>query len=139
VEFRLLYKRRLPSGAKSSVQDRNLVRLQVHEQLKTLWTVDPHLRREGADGRLDRIADNYKRGDLRIIPLVTERNAWVCAIDVLFLRRDPPGAIISAGGDLDNRIKVLFDAYECPKTPRKSVKSCATFTGRSIAYWKMTV
>jgi hypothetical protein len=115
LEFRLVYKGRLPSGTKSRIADRNRIRLQIHEQLKRLWNLDPHLRAQGADGRLDRIADNYKRGDLRIVPLITESNAWVCALDILFLRRDPPGRIVSAGGDLDNRIKVLFDGLRIPR------------------------
>lgn len=38
-----------------------------------------------------------------------------CSLDVLFLRRDGPGVLIQSGGDIDNRIKVLFDALKMPK------------------------
>ena len=31
------------------------------------------------------------------------------------MRRDQPGNIIESGGDLDNRIKVLFDALRLPQ------------------------
>lgn len=38
----------------------------------------------------------------------------VCSLDILFLRRDEPGSLIESGGDIDNRIKVLFDALRMP-------------------------
>jgi hypothetical protein len=38
-----------------------------------------------------------------------------CALDILFLRRDEPGSLIKSGGDIDNRIKVLFDAMRIPQ------------------------
>jgi hypothetical protein len=31
-------------------------------------------------------------------------------VNILFLRRDNPGGLIRTGGEIDNRIKVLFDA-----------------------------
>jgi len=38
-----------------------------------------------------------------------------CTLDVLFLRRDGPGSLIKSGGDIDNRLKVLFDALKMPR------------------------
>jgi hypothetical protein len=37
----------------------------------------------------------------------------VCQLDILFLRREKPGSIVH-GGDLDNRLKTLFDALRMP-------------------------
>jgi hypothetical protein len=53
-------------------------------------------------------------GDLLCVSLVREKLHLVCDLDILFLRRDDPGRLISGGGDLDNRIKVLFDALRAP-------------------------
>jgi len=39
-----------------------------------------------------------------------------CALDILFLRREGPGSLIRSGGDIDNRLKVLFDALRMPQT-----------------------
>lgn len=39
-----------------------------------------------------------------------------CSLDILFLRRDGPGSLVRSGGDIDNRIKVLFDALRMPQT-----------------------
>ena len=36
-----------------------------------------------------------------------------CGLNILFLRRDSPGKVIS-GGDIDNRLKTLFDALSIP-------------------------
>lgn len=37
-------------------------------------------------------------------------------MNILFLRRDNPGNLIASGGDIDNRIKVLFDGLKMPDT-----------------------
>jgi hypothetical protein len=51
----------------------------------------------------------------RFVPLIGERLATSCSLDILFLRRDAPGGLVKHGGDLDNRIKVLFDALRMPQ------------------------
>jgi hypothetical protein len=41
-----------------------------------------------------------------------------CDLDVLFLRAEPIGGLLnhnSGGGDIDNRMKVLFDAFGIPQ------------------------
>ena len=61
------------------------------------------------------IADDYARCGYRFVPLVNSRDGVACALDILFLRRDDPGNLIQSGGDIDNRIKVLFDALRMPQ------------------------
>ena len=53
-------------------------------------------------------------GNHRFIPLVRRSLALVCDLDILFLRNDAPGSIVKSGGDLDNRIKTLFDGLRMP-------------------------
>ena len=50
------------------------------------------------------------------MPLVRESLALACALDILFLRKEEPGKLILQGGDIDNRIKTLFDALRMPST-----------------------
>jgi hypothetical protein len=54
-----------------------------------------------------------KCGNFNFIALVRQKLHLVCDLDILFLRRENPGALFG-GGDLDNRIKVLFDALRIP-------------------------
>jgi len=56
----------------------------------------------------------FSIGRYTFIPLVTRLHGLVCEIDITFLRRDEPGAIINTGGDIDNRLKTLFDALRIP-------------------------
>ena len=37
-----------------------------------------------------------------------------CNLDILFLRKEEPGGLILQSGDIDNRIKTLFDALRMP-------------------------
>lgn len=48
------------------------------------------------------------------IPAVRRSLHLVCELDILFLRREEPGSLVFQGGDLDNRIKCLFDALRVP-------------------------
>lgn len=62
---------------------------------------------------VEAVAQSHCENGYRFVPLV--RNAWslTCALEVLFLRHDPPGSVVHAG-DLDNRIKTLIDALRKP-------------------------
>jgi hypothetical protein len=128
VEFRLVYKGRLPAEGRGHdggrIREKHEVRLQIHEQLKVLWREHPGLRGwekpanpASQEGRTDAdiMADNYRRGDVRFLPLVNSKAGLACALDILFLRRDPPGSPIITGGDIDNRLKVLLDGLKMPK------------------------
>ena len=63
---------------------------------------------------LEYLARNYERAQQKFIPLVTEEMGLRCKLDILFLRPEDSGTIY-AGGDLDNRIKTLFDALRIAK------------------------
>ena len=54
------------------------------------------------------------RGGKKFFPLVRESLALACGLKITFLRKEEPGSLISQGGDLDNRIKTLFDALRMP-------------------------
>jgi hypothetical protein len=56
----------------------------------------------------------FPLGRYTFIPLVTRLHGLVCEIDITFLRREEPGAIVNEGGDIDNRLKTLFDALRIP-------------------------
>jgi hypothetical protein len=60
------------------------------------------------------LAEKWGRCGRGYIPLVTEDMELKCSLDVLFLRPEEPGLIVK-GGDLDNRMKTLFDALRLPQ------------------------
>lgn len=49
----------------------------------------------------------------RFIPTIGRALKLACRLDIRFLRREEPGAIVQ-GGDLDNRLKTLFDGLRIP-------------------------
>lgn len=49
------------------------------------------------------------------IPLVRKSLDLNCQLNILFLRHEDPGSLVLQGGDLDNRIKTLFDALRKPE------------------------
>lgn len=124
VEFRLIFKGKIPSQGRSGgcTNEKHEIRLQIHEQLKILWREHPVLSEwsesdyQGGPTHSDVLADNYQRCNMRFLPLVSEKAGLGCALDILFLRRDPPGSPIISGGDVDNRLKVLLDGLKMPGT-----------------------
>ena len=49
------------------------------------------------------------------VPLVNSAKHLHAELDITMLRPGQPGAIIGCGGDIDNRLKTLFDALRYPK------------------------
>jgi len=91
-------------------------------QLKELWN---HLPLSVFYSRLvsDPLIAGPKEGDLSLVrkkhgysfvPLVSESVALVAELTVLLLWPAAPGAIISSGGDIDNRLKTLLDSLKYP-------------------------
>jgi hypothetical protein len=65
------------------------------------------------DVGLTRIAEQWQRSGCRFVPLVTAALCLRCSIDILFLRPEDPGLLIKSG-DLDARVKTVFDALRMP-------------------------
>lgn len=122
MEFRLTYKGKLPSATAGNTRakHKHQIRKQLHRQLSVLWQRHPllndSLQRE-TEGRknVQFLADRFRHCDHRFVPLIREEHHHSCSIDVLFLRRDSPGNLVNSGGDIDNRLKVLFDALTFPR------------------------
>jgi hypothetical protein len=55
-----------------------------------------------------------ERAGRRFLPLVRETLALKCSLKIQFLRKEDAGHIVYQGGDLDNRIKTLFDGLSVP-------------------------
>jgi hypothetical protein len=106
----------------------------LHSQLRQLWETHPNLKEraelrghyeiaqkigsvEAADiGPSDEFerglreyAANYNRNGFNFLPLVAENLCLRCSLDILFLRREEKDYILQ-GGDIDGRLKTLFDA-----------------------------
>jgi hypothetical protein len=76
--------------------------------------------RQGALGNLgmtyvQTMANQFERSGFHFVPLVCKRLGSVCSLKILFLRRENPGDLLTQSGDIDNRIKTLFDALRIPK------------------------
>jgi hypothetical protein len=105
--------------------EKNLIRRKLHLQLLDVWLTHPavdawlaqwagiYTEEERYTEHDNRALVGYRMGPYSFIPLITSRHYMICDLDVLFLRREPPGALVH-GGDIDNRLKVLLDALRMP-------------------------
>jgi len=128
MEFRLTYQGPLlaerDDRGKRSVH-KHEIRRKFHEQLLVLWEKHPSLYRfykakfaDAAENRLmsraEQMARRFEKHGIRWAPLVHEYWGLACSLNILFLRPEPKGGIVQTG-DLDNRIKLLFDALAIPQ------------------------
>jgi hypothetical protein len=143
VKFTLTYDGPLVATTQSDnrTKEKHDIRKQLSFQLGQLWTLEPalssrlkHLNKfqiakfEGEkivlparrattnSKRLYRVHSAYKfpLDGFCFIPLVTAHNNLLCELDILMLRDGDPGHVVRRNGDLDNRIKTLFDALRMP-------------------------
>lgn len=130
VEFRLTYEGALLAASNSNKKrprHKHEIRQVFHRQLRRLWdghpflkqavVTDPQYGRGALPHKLlrEELADQYARCGYNFVPLVTPDLAVSCRVDILCLRPGPVGEIIQKTGDLDNRLKTLFDALRVPE------------------------
>jgi len=109
MEFALKYSGSLKANA--GIDDKHRIRQAFHLQMKELWNHEPlsshtHLK--------DQLARSV--GCFRFIPLVTFSLAFTADVNILMLREGTPGNIFVEGGDIDNRLKTLFDSLRVPSS-----------------------
>ena len=125
-------------------EEKHAIRKVIHKQLARLWEVVPNLKMRTTDYTVlhpggatwdanhkitsrtmassdlrqslcKTLGDSFDKCGYKFVPLVNNHMKLSCGLDVLFLRRDMPGVpLIHSGGDIDNRLKVLFDALRVP-------------------------
>lgn len=149
VDFRLLYTGQLLGASRSETRasHKHEIRRSFHPQLRRLWESNENLKGYaqmlGFEEEHDRVVkeddhDNFQenegvlehngreilarrwgRGSYRCVPLVTAELALRCNLEILFLRPEEPGQIINSG-DIDNRVKTLFDALRIPSNTQET-------------------
>ena len=118
MEFTLYYRGDLK--ANRGPKEKQDLRRRFHAQLKCLWEQMPLKERHEL---LEKEPKSGNIGILRLIngysfaPLVTEKLNLIAELKITLLRPEPPGSIITQGGDIDNRLKTLFDALKVPTEP----------------------
>jgi hypothetical protein len=115
--FRLIIEAPIPPR-KTTLEGVHSIRRHLHPQLKRLWEHEPlasrkrWLRLKPESG--NEVAVLEEKEGRRYAPLVSQKNALHCSMHVLFLRTEAPGGLIEQRGDIDNRLKTLFDALRVP-------------------------
>ncbi|NTU74387.1 hypothetical protein HGB07_09740, partial [Candidatus Roizmanbacteria bacterium] len=79
------------------------------------------------DGSNPKTTVNLNRniGNFRFVPLISQDLHLICELNIVMLRPEPPGLLITQGGDIDNRLKTLFDALRVPKNIGELPKEAA--------------
>lgn len=126
MEFRLTYEGPLygASNGNTRASHKHDIRRVFHRQLRQFWQVHPFLRnapwRKRLEGHVfptkrwhDHLAEQWRQLDYTFIPLVSHDLSLICGLDILFMRPGTPGEILRSG-DIDNRLKTLFDALRMP-------------------------
>lgn len=140
VEFRLLYSGQVLASANSTrrPKDKHAIRKVFNPQLRQLWLTNPNLRdyalglggrsqsrygyggaEEASDDEcfqngVSKMAENYPLNGFQFLPLISEEDCVRCKLEILFLRPEANGMLIR-GGDIDGRIKTIFDALRMPQ------------------------
>lgn len=127
MDFVLRYRGPLP--ANGSIKGKQQIRKAIHTQLIQLCNLEKMLEQAKSESLPEGVLKGREvqvprpltamyffvaLGGFRFVPIINRPHELSCALDILFLRRERPGSIIQYGGDLDNRLKTLFDALRMP-------------------------
>ena len=145
MKFRLTYSGSVKSsGNKPKPGNKHELRLAFHEQLSVLWKVNPVLSElsQHESPTLERaisgdfvaaldealsddlhpqkypyselLQKKHKRHGVNWHPLVTTENNLLCELSILLLRPNDGKSVIQ-GGDIDGRVKTIFDSLCIPE------------------------
>jgi hypothetical protein len=130
MQFVLRYSGSLPSNG--SPPDKDRIRAEISLQLEELWRHRPLSSMPELLQPAER-PGSYScirmRGGCTFIPLVTAEACGIVDLDILLLRPEPPGNLVTQGGDIDNRMKTLLDALSMPAHESALTKDAKTKVG----------
>jgi len=122
MEFTLTYVGPLKPSGKPA--DKQAVRGQIEAQLRELWTHEPLVRHReqltewpAQDGQVCALQE---RPSGFYLPVVSREFGLRAELDIVMLRPETAGGIIISGGDIDNRLKTLFDGLRPPLTVQEA-------------------
>jgi len=122
LNFTLTFDGPVPSGGKGSqVEAKQAMRRAFHPQLRAWWETGPVTATWKEIPAGTTMWEQYIKSPFALesgftfIPLVTKFLDTTCELDVLLLKPEEPGRFVKNDGDLDNRLKVLFDALRMPE------------------------
>jgi len=113
MNFRLVYEG--PLKASRGAADKQTLRRYFQPQLRELMNrkAMAHIKRLVV---MEHQSITFvKQGDFKFAPIFTEKLEHVVKLNITMLTPEEPGRVVTQGGDLDNRLKTLFDALRVPK------------------------
>jgi hypothetical protein len=158
MDFLLRYRGELPAH-KQCAEEKNAIRSRLHLQLFHMSQAQPlmggvfdpkietakmvgrrmnvdHLRKPAFDTAAPTLGPNLffrvAVGDYFFIPLVSRPHELVCESEIRWLRRERAGSLVQEGGDLDNRLKNLFDSLRMPHSPDELKGLSSGFRGQNM-------
>lgn len=122
MQFRLTYSGPLLGASRSDTRARHKhdIRRAFHGQLKLLWETHVELQHHvnqpaSLYGSPAWLAGQFGRNGHRFVPLVFKSGFLYARVDVLMLRLGTKQDIVQ-DGDLDGRLKTIFDALRMPRS-----------------------
>ena len=112
MEFYLKYDGPLKSNA--GPKDKQTIREYLYPQLKNLWNIEPLNRRKYFLEHGNKPSVLKEIDGITFAPLICNALEFICQLDLTMLWPETQGVISKQGGDLDNRLKTLFDSLQCP-------------------------
>jgi hypothetical protein len=114
MQFRLHY--RGPLHANADASRKQSIRRAIHPQLKTLWDSPALAIWKERDWVMPGGEERWMRprGPFRFVPLVNQKLENIASLQITWLRPGRLGSLVNASGDIDNRLKTLFDALRVP-------------------------
>jgi len=113
MEFYLKYDGPLKSNA--GPKDKHYIREYFYPQMKKVWDIKPLCGLKEPFLTPGKVLSVLREVDgVVFAPLVSNVLKFVCHLDITILWSEEPGVLSKVGGDIDNRLKTLFDALQCP-------------------------
>ncbi|EJC69264.1 hypothetical protein Rleg5DRAFT_5050 [Rhizobium leguminosarum bv. viciae WSM1455] len=135
MEFRLVFDGDLRPRKRSNLQDIHQIRMTIHPQMEALWQHEPlsDLPAWQDEQNPSNLSARTVIDEQVFISIVSKGLFIQAELDILLLRAQPPGMLVSNVGDIDNRIKTLFDGLRVPtKSEVNNLRASGAMTKQKI-------
>ena len=113
MNFRLVYDG--PLKASRGAADKQMLRRHFQPQLRELVSRKGMAHVKALIDTEHPVVTFIQQDGFKFAPIFTEKFGHVVKLNITLLTPSEPGRVVTQGGDLDNRLKTLFDALRAPK------------------------
>lgn len=130
MDYKFFYRGNIPSNGNS--KQKGNIREILNPQIKKVWDVEAYktlLNKRKSSNKFDSMC--VTTSGAKYLPLISSETKLYCHLEIEYYTKNEM-RFVFADGDIDNRVKTLFDGLRAPSSPQEK-----TYENNNDIYYTM--